>query len=279
MPPPRIHHYLVGGLFQTDGTNALIESDIDGPGGDLLHYAGAPTSSATPTYLYYSGHGDLAYAIAPSGPSSYTYDAFGAPNESVPSNDTTERWTGRWNKKLDTTTNLIEMGARPYDAALGRFYSRDPIEGGSLNAFDYAMQDPVNRFDLEGLEPSGSCSRFHAKKSSPFCLLHWIYELAAIDDCNTKCVVKNATLFLGASGGARALEGLAAKGASMAAKAHWVANGLDAVAKADRILGPAAGAGHSGMRQAARGVVFLVGAMRDARPPSIMRLRKLFKLP
>jgi hypothetical protein len=42
------------------------------------------------------------------------------------------------------------MGARPYDPALGRFLSVDPIEGGSLNNYDYAAHDPVNAYDLTG---------------------------------------------------------------------------------------------------------------------------------
>jgi hypothetical protein len=42
------------------------------------------------------------------------------------------------------------MGARPYDQALGRFYAVDPIEGGALNLYDYAGQDPLNFYDLEG---------------------------------------------------------------------------------------------------------------------------------
>jgi len=43
------------------------------------------------------------------------------------------------------------MGARPYDTALGRFLTVDPIDGGSLNTYDYAAQDPVNGFDLNGM--------------------------------------------------------------------------------------------------------------------------------
>jgi len=42
------------------------------------------------------------------------------------------------------------MGARPYDPALGRFLAVDPVDGGSLNNYDYAGQDPINGYDLDG---------------------------------------------------------------------------------------------------------------------------------
>ena len=50
------------------------------------------------------------------------------------------------------------MGARPYDATLGRFLTTDPIDGGSLNNYDYANQDPINQNDLSGNGP-GPASR------------------------------------------------------------------------------------------------------------------------
>ncbi len=69
-----------------------------------------------------------------------TYDPFGVPDQAAPVNTTTERWTGRWHKKLDTSANVIIMGVRPYDPALGRFISVDPIDCGSLNSYEYAAQ-------------------------------------------------------------------------------------------------------------------------------------------
>jgi hypothetical protein len=45
------------------------------------------------------------------------------------------------------------MGARSYIPQLGRFLTPDSVRGGSANAYDYANQDPINVFDLDGLCP------------------------------------------------------------------------------------------------------------------------------
>jgi hypothetical protein len=41
-------------------------------------------------------------------------------------------------------------GRPPYDPNTGRFLTTDPIDGGSLNNYDYAGQDPINGYDLSG---------------------------------------------------------------------------------------------------------------------------------
>jgi RHS repeat-associated protein len=177
--------YLYAGgsnLFETDGSGAITQTYVEGAGYDLAHYAGPPTTGSPVSFLYYSGHGDLAAEADTNGTrtNAYTYDPFGVPNESVPANSTTERWLGRWDKKLDTLSSLIEMGVRPYDPSLGRFLSVDPVDGGSLNLYDYADQDSINAYDLSGKMVAGTpphCSRFRGKALKRCAWLAWTADV------------------------------------------------------------------------------------------------------
>jgi RHS repeat-associated protein len=135
----------------------VTTSYVDGPAGDLASFNGPPSPVSAVTYLYYDGHGDLAAEANSSGTvtATHTYDPFGAPLDTPPANTTSHRFTGAWNKQYDSTNGLVLMGARPYDPTLGRFLSVDPVDGGSLNSYDYAGQDPINGYDLAGT----SCNR------------------------------------------------------------------------------------------------------------------------
>jgi RHS repeat-associated protein len=54
----------------------------------------------------------------------------------------------------DGDTGLVRFGARDYDASVGRWTSKDPIRfaGGSFNLYGYALIDPVNRLDMDGMD-------------------------------------------------------------------------------------------------------------------------------
>jgi RHS repeat-associated protein len=157
--------YGLSGMFEGTGSTSsdtgLTNTDIDGPtSADLAHYTGLPRTSSTVLYQYYNGHGDLGAEADAAGNRTvtYAYDPFGYLVEgSAPANATPERWTAGWDKKLDSATGLIEMGARAYDPGLGRFLSADTVDSGCYSTYVYAGQDPVNLYDLSGTRNPAAC--------------------------------------------------------------------------------------------------------------------------
>jgi RHS repeat-associated protein len=123
--------------------------DITGLGGEL---AAIQESGGGVTFQLTDLHGDVV-AAAESSPSAtklkatYRFDEFGEP---MPGSAGRFGWMGGKSRRTELSSGVIQMGARSYIPQLGRFLTPDPVRGGSANPYDYANQDPVNGFDLEG---------------------------------------------------------------------------------------------------------------------------------
>jgi RHS repeat-associated protein len=77
----------------------------------------------------------------------FEFDEFGNPKQA---GSMRFGWLGGKQRRTELASGVIQMGARSYVPTLGRFLTPDPILGGSDNAYDYANQDPINNFDLDG---------------------------------------------------------------------------------------------------------------------------------
>jgi RHS repeat-associated protein len=124
-----------------------------------------------------------------------TYDPFGSAALEQ-SNTLSKSFVGADGIEGDTGNGLLLMGARPYSPILGRFVAVDPVDGGSLNNYDYAGQDPINNYDLSGLMLSATA----ADDASPDPCNHQFCETAGSGWGQVASVGTIAKRLIGGSG-------------------------------------------------------------------------------
>jgi RHS repeat-associated protein len=80
------------------------------------------------------------------------YTAFGVTSHTSGVVDTKYRYNGQYGVQTDLTTGLLQMRARWYSPALGRFLSEDPAGfAGGMNWYSYADGNPISLSDPFGL--------------------------------------------------------------------------------------------------------------------------------
>lgn len=124
--------------------------DLDGLDGQTI---ATRETDGTIRYLLTDTHGDVvakATASATTPTATTRYDEFGAPVSGVAPRT---GWLGAADRSTELASGVIAMGARTYVPQLGRFLQPEPLSGSGPNAYDYALQDPINGIDLAGTCP------------------------------------------------------------------------------------------------------------------------------
>ena len=182
-------------------------------------------SSWVPSFYGYDGHGNARFLTNSAGTitDSYDFDGFGMP---IRTSGTTPNQFLYSGERYDSSIALYDLRARYYNQATGRFWARDPVEGGwrwssssrttppfvdersrlrwlatshkssccqscsplQINPYIYALDDPVDRVDPTGREAiiEYLLLRFYAAAPPAGSAAFYIWALC-IDTCIAGC--------------------------------------------------------------------------------------------
>lgn len=148
-----VQKYTTLGAYST-ATDRTISRDSDGT-------AIATRVGTTWAYLTADHLGSTTGLIGADGLylGGYSYGPYGE-TRAADTNATVAGNTIRYiGQHLEPATGLYKLGARYYDASIGRFTQMDP-SGQERNPYSYAACDPLNSLDPTGLAAVGTCAWF-----------------------------------------------------------------------------------------------------------------------
>jgi RHS repeat-associated protein len=144
-------------ILDTGFEGGILRSYVQGPGIQSQTALLEQRADGATTYPLANAHGDVTAVLDATGQinSMERYDPWGA-ELSGPSLQM--GYLGAFERPTDPSTGLVQMGVRPYNPELGRFVTEDRLGGAtwsgqSLDRYGYVGEDPMNRYDLNGLSP------------------------------------------------------------------------------------------------------------------------------
>jgi RHS repeat-associated protein len=144
-------------LVLSDGTNDYVYGPNDEPV-EQVNVTSAPPAS-NPLFLTYTASDSSWTFTNTSGQqvSFYRYDAFGTLALGTPVSPF--GFAGQYSDTSSDLSGFVNMRARWYDAETGQFTTVDPLFSETDQAYDYAVDDPVNAADPSGLWTYGECGQ------------------------------------------------------------------------------------------------------------------------
>ncbi|MBI4321467.1 MAG: hypothetical protein HY675_23490 [Chloroflexi bacterium] len=145
---------------KNEATDQFLRYYVWTPGGRLLYTIDAANGNRVYYYHFDRTGSTLALTDASGSVSDlYAYDPYGRLLARQGSNPQPFTFVGQWGVRQEGSSGaLYQMRARYYDAATGRFLSRDPVwpqtaDPLQINPYPYAANDPVGYMDPTGWAP------------------------------------------------------------------------------------------------------------------------------